>query len=411
MLSRRALLGSAAALSTGCGFFESQLSAPELPQEKPITWAVSRIFDEEVPWLAEQYLNRDEENPDGPARRGYVLSRQEVKGFPNADELIDILKEMEADLVNVDTLNVDELAGRGVLLPLDGFRGADETSLNQEFYSSVLNQFRIGDSQFALPLNARPLMMEYDEALFETEGVPPPASSWDWRDLVETAEKLTRRGNYGAVERWGLVAHNFGIWWALWQNGAEVVDSTTGECGLGDPAAIEALEFIRGLFHAQRVSPAAVGREMWDSVHIDGVAPAMMHSQFPNPPLGFRLGELPRGKFQVVPVDAEMGMAIVAETSRPELAYVALRGLVAVMQELVAVPAKRETVARLGEFKVGLAEDDIEVIQQSMMHGRGVPRYGLLPRWALDKALAALAQGDDVTTAVNDACTTIRQGQ
>ena len=411
MLSRRALLGSAAALSTGCGFLESRFSAPSLPKEKPITWAVSRIFDEEIPWLAEQYLNKDEENPNGPMRGGYVLSRQEVEGYPSADELIDILKEMEADLVNVDTLDVDELADRGVLLPLDGFGGADETSLNQEFYASVLDQFRIGDSLFALPLNARPLMMEYDEALFGTEGLPPPDSSWDWRDLVETAAKLTPRGDDGAVKRWGLVAHNFGIWWALWQNKAEVVDPATGECRLGDPAAIEALEFIHGLFHAQRVSPAAVGREMWDSVHINGVAPAMMHSPFPKPPLGFRVGELPRGKSQVVPVEAEMGMAIVAETSRPELAYVALRGLLDVMQELVVIPAKRETVARLGEFKVGLEEDAIKIIQQSMEHGRGVPRYGLLPRVALDKALAALAQGDDVTTAVNDACTYIRQGQ
>ena len=411
MLTRRALIVGSAALTAGCGFIESRFSAPSLPQERPLVWAVSRVFNEELPWLAEQLLNKDEENPNGPKRGGYTLSRQEVGEHYNTEDLIDILQEMEADLVNVDTLNVDELANRGVLLPLDGFFDVDETALNQGYYPSVLDQFRVRESLYALPLNAMPLMMHYDEALFASEGVPPVDSSWTWADLVRVAEQLTEKKEDGTVRRWGLVAHNFGIWWALWQNNAEVVDPATGECRLGDAAALEALEFMRGLFHAQRVSPAAIGREMWDNIYINRVAPAMMHSPFPKPSLGIRLGELPRGKAQVVPVRADMGMAIVAETPRPELAYIALRGLVDVMQELVAVPAQRETVARLGEFKVGLEEEDIAIIQRSMEHGRGVPRYGQTAHRALDRALEALVQGDDVTTAVNDTCRFIRQSQ
>ena len=87
MLTRRALMGSTAILTAGCGFLESRFSAPSLPKEKPITWAVSRVFDEEMPWLAEQLLTKDQENPNGPTRGGYVLARQEVEGYPSADEL------------------------------------------------------------------------------------------------------------------------------------------------------------------------------------------------------------------------------------------------------------------------------------------------------------------------------------
>ncbi|MDE2815125.1 MAG: extracellular solute-binding protein [Chloroflexota bacterium] len=411
MLTRRALIAGSAALTAGCGFLESRFSAPSLPQERPLTWAVTRVFDEELPWLAEQLLNKDEENPNGPKRGGYILSRQEVGKNIYGDELIRVLQEMEADLVNVNTFNVDELAERGVLLPLDGFLGADETTLNQEHYPSVLDQFRVRDSLYALPLNAMPLMMHYDEALFAAQGVPPVDSSWAWADLVRVAEQLTEKKEDGTVRRWGLIAHNFGIWWALWQNNAEVVDPATGECRLGDAAALEALEFMRGLFHTQRVSPAAVRRELGESIYINGVGPAMKHTLFPRPPTGIRLAELPRGKAQVVPVRADMGMAIVAETSRPEVAYMAMRGLVDVMQELVVIPAQREAVARLGDFKVGLEEKDISIVQRSMEHGRGVPRYGQTARRALDRALEALVQGDDVTTAVNDTCRFIRQSQ
>lgn len=411
MLTRRALIAGSAALTAGCGFLESRFSAPSLPQERPLTWAVSRVFDEELPWLAEQLLNKDEENPNGPKRGGYVLSRKEVGEYITGNELIATLREMEADLVNVDTLTVDDLASRGVLLPLDGFTGTDSTTLSQEFYPSVLNQFRYRDSLYALPLNALPLMMEYDEALFAAEGLPPPDGNWGWQDLVEAAERLTRRAEDGAVRRWGLVAHNYGIWWALWQNNAEVVDPATGECRLGESAAFEALEFMRGLLHTQRVSPAATGRALGDAYFINGIAPAMMHTRFPKPPTGLRLAEIPRGKAQVVPVDAMMGMAILTDTPQPELAYTALRGIVDVSQELVSIPAQRDAVARLGDFKVGIEEEDIATIQRSMELGRGVPRYGQTERRTLDRVLESLARGDDVTIAVNDACWYIAQSQ
>ena len=404
MLTRRALLGSAAMLTAGCGFLKSRFSSPALSKVKPIKWAVTWVSDEELPWLAEQLLKKDEENPHGPKRGGYTLSRQEVGVLFNTEDLIDTLQEMQADLVNVNTFNVAELAGSGVLLPLEGFRGMDEKTLNQEFFPSVLDRFRIGGSQFALPLNARPLMMHYDAALFAEEGVPPPDGTWDWQDLVDNAVRLTQRDNDGKVKRWGLVAHNLGIWWALLQNEAAVVDPATGECGLDEPAAIAALAYIKGLIHTQRVSPAATGRALWDNMYINRVPPAMVHSQSAKPSLGIRLGELPQGKAQIVPVEAEMGMAILARSSHPDVAYAALRGLVEIMQELVAIPAKRETVARLGEYKVGLEEEDIAIVQRSMEHGTGVSRFGLTGR-TLERALQALVRDDDVTTAVNDACT------
>ena len=251
-------------------------------------------------------------------------------------------------------------------------------------------------------------MMHYDATLFAAEGVPPMDSSWDWEDLVRTAELLVRRDEDGVIKRWGLAAHNYGIWWALWQNEAEVVDPASGECRLWDSAAMEALNLVRELFHTQRVSPAALGRDLWDNLHINGLPPAMMHSQHANTyRRDYRLAELPRGRVQVVPVEAEMAMAIVADTPKPEVAYLALRGLVDVMQELVNIPAKRDVIARLGELKKDLQEDEIMTIQQSMEHGRGMPRHSRARR-AMDKALEALVRGDDVIAAVNEACSLVR---
>ena len=101
--------------------------------------------------MAEQRLMVDKENSNGPKLGGYSLARLNVEGIPDSDELVKILREMEADLVNVYTFNVQGLVEKGVLLPLDDFSGADETSLNQEFYPSTLEQFRIDETLYALP--------------------------------------------------------------------------------------------------------------------------------------------------------------------------------------------------------------------------------------------------------------------
>ncbi len=310
MLSRRALLGSAAVLTTGCGFFESQFSAPSLPNERPLTWAVTWVSDEELPWLAEKILIQEDDNPLGPKRGGYSLARRGVEDFLHTKELVDILNEMEADLVNVYTFNVADLAANGALLPLDAVSDAEDYDLDQEFYPSLLDQFRFDGALYALPANARPLVMQYDAALFAAEGLPPMDGSWDWEDLARTAEQLVLRDKDGTVRRWGLVAHNHGIWWALWQNGAEVEDSAGGMCSLRDSSAIAALHFVRDLFHTHRVSPAAAGIELWDNIYINRRPPVMMHSQHPTQyQPDYRVAVLPQGREQVAPISAEMGMA------------------------------------------------------------------------------------------------------
>ena len=52
----------------------------------------------------------------------------------------------------------------GLLLPLDRFSGAGESELNQEFFPTVLNQYRRDGALYALPVDAAPLMLYYDQA-------------------------------------------------------------------------------------------------------------------------------------------------------------------------------------------------------------------------------------------------------
>ena len=104
---------------------------------------------------------------------------------------------------------------------------------------------------------------------------------------MENALKLTQRDKDGTVSRWGLAAHSFHIWWALWQNEAEIVGPLTSQCRLLELPATEAIEFVRGLIHTHRVSPPG-----WDWP----MPPAMVYRPGPlGPPHdNYRAAELPQ---------------------------------------------------------------------------------------------------------------------
>ncbi len=425
MLSRRTLIASASVLAASCGPLGSFFSAPSSPQEAELTWVTFSWFPGLMNPIAglrpvEKYqeavsaLEEDEENPYGQKRGKYRLTLRHVEQLPELaeGEFVQWLHDLGADLVTVGPEGARALGEEGVLLPLDQLISSDSFALEQAFYPSVLEQFRQG-ALYALPVDARPLMLYYDVDYFALEDVAPPVDSiWDWHDLVESALKLTKRRADGSVLRWGLAAHGSQLWWALWQNEAEAVDSVTSQCRLQEPAAIEALQFVHGLLHTHRVSPAVLYMDLTKLVlEPTRFAPAMVFSSPPiRPPGHYHLAKLPQGKVHSVPVYGDLGIGIVARTQKPEAAYIALKGLVDALQQHVVIPAKRNAVARLEELRSDLHTEEVLAIQQSMEHGRAQPRSAPA-LFAMDSALQGLVRGDDVATAVNQACSIVREYQ
>ncbi len=263
MLTRRSLLAGTVALVAGCSTLESTFTPPNVPEETALDWAVLggfvSLFDPENQLLSDDRvlqrgldaLAEDVENPYGPQRGRYSLTLRYSRHWPerdpppnSADEILDIAKEwldgFSADLVALPPFIARWLGENGLVLPLERFMGADGTKVEAEFVPSSLEQSRGHGGLYALPVSALPLMVSYDAAYFKRMGAPPPDGSWRWDDLVSHAERLTQRDEEGEVTRWGMVAYEpfgSGLWWALWQNEAAIVDPETLRCLLHEPAA------------------------------------------------------------------------------------------------------------------------------------------------------------------------------
>ena len=70
------------------------------------------------------------------------------------------------------------------------------------------------------------------------------------------------------------------------------------------------------------------------------------------------------------------------------------------------MPAQKEAVARMGDFRKTLLPAEIAAFQQSMEHGRAIPLKAAMWR-AMFAIEEGLARGDDVVTIVNQACSLV----
>ena len=436
MLSRRTLIGSSAILAAGCGGLDIPFPVLGAPKITPLTW-VSHIITglgpghlvaspEEKLRRIERILAEDSDSAFGPTRGRYSLTLQYFERYagPYSDRhaeeylkpehLAAWLEEVNADLVSLWPEEAHSLGQQGILLPLDQF--GEGSGLSGEFYSSVLDPYRANGTLYALPVGAKPLMLYFDADYFAGIGVVPPDNSWDWDVLVKSALQLTQREEDGTVSRWGLAAHNHSsVWWALWQNAAEVADALTSQCRLTEPAAIEALTFVRGLIHTHQVSPAALSLDLFQLIYEPaGSPPAMVYSASAlgrnSRHVSYRAAELPRGKVRSIPVGADSGIAIVQRTAKPEVAYTALRGLLQTMQSHVDIPASRKAVARLGQNRSSLQPEEVTATQNSMEYGRAWPREVAQGR-TMGSIVKALVRGDDVVSVTNQACSVLYVNQ
>ena len=327
-------------------------------------------------------------------------SDPDTEQFRKPEHLAAWLEEVEVDLVTLWPEEARALGERGVLLPLERFSGVEGSDIEREFFSPQLDAFRENGALYALPVGADPLMLYYDVDYFAQAGVAPPDNSWDWDILVENALRLNtaRGGRHRETLGTGSTQREYLVGPVAERSGdGGCADIAVPAAGTGRHRSIGVLSrtdtypprlpsgIQYGFIGTHSRSKGCAARDVvhdWTSGF----------SRF-----NYRSAELPRGKVRSVPVRTDPGIAIVAQTAKPEVAYRALRGLLKAMQPHVGVPSEREAVARLGQFRSDLQPQEVAAIQQSMEYGRAEPDDAARRR-AIYYMAEALVRGDSVAS-------------
>jgi multiple sugar transport system substrate-binding protein len=153
--------------------------------------------------------------------------------------------------------NVPSYARVGAFEPLDAYIERDRFDL-ADFYPALLELFRYQGAYYGLPRDNDTKVIYYNKALFTETGLEPPRSGWTWTELRNLASRLTRRDGAGRVLQYGF-AFESSIWWRIWvwQNGGQFLDDPINptRVRLGEPAAVDALQFLADLVNADRSTP------------------------------------------------------------------------------------------------------------------------------------------------------------
>ncbi|HMO27108.1 MAG TPA: ABC transporter substrate-binding protein, partial [Tepidisphaeraceae bacterium] len=255
------------------------------------------------------------------------------------------------DVVIQDRFTVGEWASRGAFLALDDLIAAtgqtDRPLDPDDFYHTCLAEAMYDGRIYAIPYNTDVRALYYNESLLRKAGlvdadgnVVPPR---DWDELREYAIKLTERDATGRLVTLGF-APNWGNSWLYlygWLNGGRFMSDDGRTVLLNEPAIVEALAYMDGLYRAvggvQAVDAfigSASGAE-FDPFVTGRVAMVINGDWYTNvitqyhPSLPFRVAAppAPRGRTSVT-WSGGFSYVIPTTSGQPELAFELIRYLV-----------------------------------------------------------------------------------
>lgn len=172
-----------------------------------------------------------------------------------------IAGEPFADIVGLDSKFVPPLVQNNYLQAIDDLLDINSTQLNQ----TLIDMGTFNDKVYLFQNEVNQSGgMYYNKTMFEEAGLPDPyvlqeAGEWTWEAMLDAAKKLTDGTTFGLSGDPNLFAEYF-----IATNGAQILNTDTGEVTIDSAAAVEAYEFMASLYNEHRVVKANEGNNWED---------------------------------------------------------------------------------------------------------------------------------------------------
>jgi multiple sugar transport system substrate-binding protein len=134
----------------------------------------------------------------------------------------------------------------------------DKTFDIKDFYPAVTDFYRVPKGGlWALPHNYATESVFFNRTVGNGSGVTPPTENWTWDDLLASARRITKSDAEPTRTVWGTALRTDRIDPVLWSFGGGFLDESGTKSTIGQPASIQALEFVADLINRHRVQPNA----------------------------------------------------------------------------------------------------------------------------------------------------------
>lgn len=167
------------------------------------------------------------------------------------------------DMIYTATEGVKFLLQNDMIMPIDDLveGDGDAQAILDDIAPNLVDGLRVDGSLYALPYAWNNMVIYYNTDRFAEEGIEPPSPDWTIEDFVETARALTEDADGdGTPERYGYTWASNELFpgimpWVL-NFGGTLTTEDLCSATLDAPDVQEAVEFLHGLVHVEKVSPA-----------------------------------------------------------------------------------------------------------------------------------------------------------
>lgn len=182
------------------------------------------------------------------------------------------------DVAILSTTTVLTLINMGAIVPLDDYIGNDKAYL-EDFYPSFIDSVRKKGKIWGIPFQISTPILYYNKDMFREAGLDPEKPPKTWDELIEYAQKLTKKDENGNVIRYGL-GFTDNQWmlqaWTL-ANGGNLCNQEGTKVYFNTEPVIESLRVWVKLVHDMKVS---IPHRWFDQLSSDFIAGqiAMMYN-------------------------------------------------------------------------------------------------------------------------------------
>ena len=178
----------------------------------------------------------------------------------------------QIDVIMIAIEGLRLLTAKNVLEVLDDFFAADEPAndiLHNDIHVTLREMLQVDSKQYLFPFSWNNMVMYYNTAIFEEEGLDPPPTDWTWDDFLQTCLQVANVTG-GADDRfaysfWG--ASMFGMCAWYFTNDVSPISDDWLDSNLLDPKVAETLQFLADLILEHKVAPNPEGWDDWAQFH------------------------------------------------------------------------------------------------------------------------------------------------
>jgi sn-glycerol 3-phosphate transport system substrate-binding protein len=156
------------------------------------------------------------------------------------------------------------LIDEDAIVPFDDLAtSAEDKAWIKSFFPAFMANSQTGGKTWGIPFQRSTIVLYWNKELFKEAGLDPDKAPANWKEMVEYAQKLTRRDASGNATQWGVQVPSTGFPYWLFQgfttpNGVELMNAAGTETYFDKPEVIEALSYWVDLGRKHKVMNTGV---------------------------------------------------------------------------------------------------------------------------------------------------------